>query len=48
MKKGTLGGNASFYASQFYEEKAAKERELGRKLSTGEFEQEFYGGVEVR
>ena len=49
MKKGLLGGNGSFNnPPTFYDQKAEKERKLGRPLTTREFEETYFGGVEQR
>lgn len=49
MGKGLLGGNASFnYPPTFYDKKAEKEKELGRSLTTGEFEKLYWIGGAVR
>lgn len=45
MKKGLLGGQGSFNnPPTFYDQKAEKERELGRPLTTREFEETYFGG----
>lgn len=49
MGKGLLGGNASFNnPPSFYTQKSEKEKELGRKLTTAEFENKFWQGGGVR